>query len=333
MFTLNETEQKIIEILVKNTSFDPDKTFGFTTYEMKNLRIPPANWTKYKDRLLHFQLVSETYEKKLKSHKPRRGKRKRKTKEKEFQTRYYVTSIGFFTLLQNLKTNQISDYITTDYLKFLPLISKYLLDLQELGIVFYELFKYSIKHIELEPIGTDKIKKGEKLSSLQNRQIHEKTILSFMNEQTQMIFSRTFFTLSPMEKIIISNSTMYLDLQNHDELINSISNHLTFLFYFYLILSQEDNLLLNKICLNVTMCSLKFESKRFVEEIPIEKYEQLVDQSMKLENKILPKLKLITKKIKKDSEIIKLFDSNLTEIESKLLSVDFLEYLSKTMTK
>ena len=332
MFTVKETARTILEILVKNTSFDPDKTVGFTTYEMQNLGIPPANWTKYKDQLLYFQLVSETYEKKSKSHKPRRGKRKRKTKEKEFKIRYYVTPIGFLTLLQNLKTNKISDYITTDYLKFLPLISKYLLDLQELGVLFYVLFKYSIENIEIKPVGTSKIKKGEKLKSIVDRQIQEKITLSFMTEQTQMSFIQNFQTLSSVEKIIVDHTLKHKrNILNYDELVNSISNHLTFLFYFYLMLLQEDKLFLHKLCLDVNPPNSKYKTIKFSEEIPIEEYKKLVEKSVRLEKEVLIKLKPLIKKIKKDHEIIKLFDSNLTEIESKLLSIDFIEYLSKSM--
>ncbi len=335
MFELNKTEVKILEIIIQKDTFDSDFNFkGLTTYQMQRGKehIPAANWTKYKDKLLHFQLVSEIYEEKSKPRKPRKSQSKINFKRK-FQIRYYVTPIGFFTLLQNLKPTCISHYITNDYLKFLPLISEYLPMLKELGIVFYELFKYSIEHIQLEPVGTDKIKKGEKLKSIFNRQIQEKVILSFINEQTEMTFLRTFHTLSEPEKVIVNHLTKHIDLQNHDELINSVSSHLTFLFYFYLMLSQEDVLLLDTICSNAILNNSKIQPTKFLEKTSKDEYEQFINQIVELEKKTLPKLKSITKKIKNESKIIDLFDSNITEIEAKLLSVDFLEYLSKTMIK
>jgi len=335
MFELNKTEVKILENIIQKDEFDSNFNFiGLTTYQMQKGKdnIPSANWAKYKDKLLYFQLVSENYQEKLKPRKPRKSKSKINY-TKKFKIRYYVTPIGFFTLLQNLKSDQISCYITNDYLKFLPLISEHLSILKKLDVVFYELFKYSIEHIELKPVGTDEIKKGEKLKSIFNRQIEEKVILSFINEQTEMVFSRTFHTFSEPEKVIVNHLTKHVDLQNHDELINSVSSHLTFLFYFYLMLSQKDILLLDTICTNATLNDSKIQSAKFIEKIPKNEYEQFINQIGKLEKKILPKLKSITKKIKKDPEIIDLFDSNITEIESKLLSVDFLEYLSKTMTR
>lgn len=333
MFVLNATECKILETILHRDDFDSNYNFnGLTTYQMrKDHGIAPANWSKYKDKLLYFQLVSENFEKVSKPRRPRKSESKINFKEK-FKTRYYVGPVGFLTLLQNLETNQISDYLTTDYLKFLPLISKYLLDLQELGVLFYVLFKYSIENIELEPLGTDNIKKGEKLKSILDRQIQEKITLSFMTEQTQMSFIRNFQTLSSVEKIIVDHTLKHKrDILNYDELVNSITSHLTFLFYFYLMLLQEDKLFLYKLCLDVNPPNSKYKTTKFSEEISIEEYKKLVEKSVKLEKKALIKLKPLVKKIKKDHEIIKLFDSNLTEIESKLLSIDFIEHLSKSI--
>ena len=106
MFVLNYTEIKILKILIEKDTFDSNFNFkGLTTYQMQKGKnsIPPANWAKYKDKLLYFQLISENYEKQSKSRKPRRNDRKRNTKERQFKTRYYVTPIGFLTLLQNSK--------------------------------------------------------------------------------------------------------------------------------------------------------------------------------------------------------------------------------------
>ena len=108
MFVLNATECKILETILQRDDFGSDYNFkGLTTYEMtKNKGIAPANWSKYKDKLLYFQLVSETYERKSKLRRPRKSskaQRELKRKFKKFKTRYYVNPIGFITLLQNLK--------------------------------------------------------------------------------------------------------------------------------------------------------------------------------------------------------------------------------------
>lgn len=333
MFVLNATECKILETILQRDDFGSDYNFkGLTTYGMtKNKGIAPANWSKYKDKLLYFQLVSENFEKVSKPRRPRKSESKINFKEK-FKTRYYVNPIGFITLLQNLKPKDIRDYMTPDYLKFLPLISKYLSDLKELGVLFYVLFKYSIENIEIKSVGTNEIKKGEKLKSIIDRQIQEKITLSFMTEQTQMSFIRNFQTLSSVEKIIVDHTLKHKrNILNYDELVNSITTHLTFLFYFYLMLLQEDKLFLHKLCLDVNPPNSKYKTIKFSEEIPIEEYKKLVEKSVRLEKEVLIKLKPLIKKIKKDHEIIKLFDSNLTEIESKLLSIDFIEYLSKSM--
>ena len=237
MFTLNETELNILKNLVKKDNFDSNFNFkGLTTYEMQKGKnhIAPANWAKYKDKLQYFQLVSEIYEDRLKFRKPRSGKNKRKTIGKKFKTRYYVTPIGFLTLLQNLKSDQISDYITTDNLRFLPLILKYLADLYELDNTFYVLLKYSLTNIELDSIGSTEIRKGEKYKNILNRQIQEKLTLSFMTQQTQMIFSRNFYTFSQIEKVVVDNVAKNINLLNYTELINSVTSHLTFLFYYVL---------------------------------------------------------------------------------------------------
>jgi len=194
--------------------------------------------------------------------------------------------------LQNLKPKDIRDYMTPDYLKFLPLISKYLSDLKELGVLFYVLFKYSIENIEIKSVGTNEIKKGEKLKSIIDRQIQEKITLSFMTEQTQMSFIRNFQTLSSVEKIIVDHTLKHKrNILNYDELVNSITTHLTFLFYFYLMLLQEDKLFLHKLCLDVNPPNSKYKTIKFSEEIPIEEYKKLVEKSVRLEKEVLIKLK------------------------------------------
>jgi len=88
MFVLNATECKILETILQRDDFGSDYNFkGLTTYGMtKNKGIAPANWSKYKDKLLYFQLVSENFEKVSKPRRPRKSESKINFKEK-FKTR------------------------------------------------------------------------------------------------------------------------------------------------------------------------------------------------------------------------------------------------------
>ena len=356
MFELNKTEVNILEtFLIK----DPHSK-GLSTYAMNRDKkhIPYANWSKYKHKLLYFQLISEKFTPTPRPHKFR------KSESRKSQIRYHITPIGILSLLQNLNSDQISSHFIddADHFSFLPLISKYDTDLDDLEKVFHELLKYSIKHIELKPLYHDTIEKDSKFKNILERSMQEKITLSFPTQETEMSFFRTIYTLSKEQRQIMSylakqkkskkdieslsqlfkefdvpftfdnyDSSVIDELilsKNHDVMINDISTHLTFLFYFYLMLCKEDDLMLYEICLNTITLS---KSPSVTDDFP-----ELVDftkQALKLQKESLPKIKLLIEKIKNDPEIIQLFTSNLEEIQAKYLSVDFLEYIDKIMTR
>lgn len=325
MIKLSRVECDILKKILDVQLNDKDNKNGLTTHGLREkARIAAGNWDSYVGRLNYFQLVSTNY---VGTKRPRTGKSKIDFQSK-FVPHYYVTHIGFLVLLQNLKLKDINDYVTTQNLQFLPLIAKYLKELKTLGPIFPAVFKYSLDKISLEPYFTDDVKKTERHKSILGRQIKVKIALSFMNEETEISIFKNFHTLSTDERIYVKHlHGQAFGFPNHDELLNDLISNFTFLFYFYLVMLKHDDLFSYAISINAVSNSMNIRSFKFPEEIPQEEYEYSLSQIVLLNNKFSDRLTSIIEQIRNDPKIKKLIESNLDEIDARLLSVDYLDFL------
>lgn len=337
MFAPDKVDTKILEKLTLGYSTIEDSVpKPLTSYQIRTGKgkISSGNWTDHRDKLLFFQLISKVYEQKPKPKKPRQKTREKIRNGQYFphmKIRYDITPIGFCYLLNNLDLNK-SEYIANqNFMKFIPLIAKHWKNIHEnIGNTIFQILKDSIQQISLSPVFPVNVRKGNEYGDFFLKQVEEKTEIIFHGDQFRIIITRNYHTHSIIEKIILDEKHTHLYFPNYTELEIDFEKRLTFIFYFNLVMLNNNEIYAMEISAKrKSQNPSKNKMNPVMNDTENKQILGIIEDLANFSNTMQKKSAFIYDLIKNDDELKHVININLNEIQEKCSSFHIFDDLKQ----